>query len=233
MTRPHLWIRAEARPTEQRVPIVPADAARLVADGFTVTVEESRSRIIPLAEYVAVGCAVAAAGSWVDAPVGAVVVGSGAGADDVGAGAGAGAVVGAAVVGSAVVGCGAEPSEPSAPTITWTGVSKRWRWPEPGTTRSTWPGATAEAGSSTRSTENPRSRRTAAAVSKELPTRPSGTVPVPVETRRVTAVPGARSPVGATPTTVPSAWASSQGPSRTVRPRASRAGRTSETGRPT
>ena len=26
MTRPHLWIRAEARPTEQRVPIVPEDA---------------------------------------------------------------------------------------------------------------------------------------------------------------------------------------------------------------
>lgn len=75
MTRPHLWIRAEARPTEQRVPIVPADAARLVADGFTVTVEESPTRIVPLEEYVAAGCVTAAAGSWVDAPQGAVVVG--------------------------------------------------------------------------------------------------------------------------------------------------------------
>lgn len=75
MTRPHLWIRAEARPTEQRVPIVPADAARLVADGFTVTVEESPTRVVPLEEYVAVGCATAPAGSWVDAPEGAVVVG--------------------------------------------------------------------------------------------------------------------------------------------------------------
>lgn len=75
MTRPHLWIRAEARPTEQRVPIVPADARRLIADGFTVTVEESPTRIIALEEYVAAGCAVAPRGSWVDAPEGAVVVG--------------------------------------------------------------------------------------------------------------------------------------------------------------
>lgn len=75
MTRPHLWIRAEARPTEQRVPIVPADAARLVADGFTVTIEESPTRIIELQEYLDAGCTSAPAGSWVDAPRGAVVVG--------------------------------------------------------------------------------------------------------------------------------------------------------------
>lgn len=75
MTRPHLWIRAEARPTEQRVPIVPHDAARLVEDGFPVTVEESPTRIVPVEEYAAVGCQVAPAGSWVDAPEGTVVVG--------------------------------------------------------------------------------------------------------------------------------------------------------------
>ena len=75
MTKPHLWIRAEARPTEQRVPIVPADAARLIADGFSVTIEESPTRIVPVQEYVAVGCAVAPTGSWVQAPQGAVVVG--------------------------------------------------------------------------------------------------------------------------------------------------------------
>ena len=75
MTRPHLWIRAEARPTEQRVPIVPADARQLIDDGFTVTVEESPTRVIPLAEYVEAGCQVAPQGSWVDAPEGAVVVG--------------------------------------------------------------------------------------------------------------------------------------------------------------
>ena len=75
MTRPHLWIRAEARPTEQRVPIVPADAARLVADGFQVTVEDSPTRIVPIEEYVAVGAEVEPAGSWVEAPDGTVVVG--------------------------------------------------------------------------------------------------------------------------------------------------------------
>lgn len=75
MTKPHLWIRAEARPTEQRVPIVPADAARLVEEGFTVTVEESPTRIVPIEEFVAVGCATAPAGSWVDSPEGTVVVG--------------------------------------------------------------------------------------------------------------------------------------------------------------
>lgn len=75
MTRPHLWIRAEARPTEQRVPIVPADAAQLVRDGFRVTVEESPTRSVPLEDYVAAGCRTAPPGSWVDAPEGAVVVG--------------------------------------------------------------------------------------------------------------------------------------------------------------
>lgn len=75
MTQPHLWIRAEARPTEQRVPIVPVDAARLVQEGFTVTVEESPTRIVPLEEFVAVGCQTAPAGSWVDSPEGTVVVG--------------------------------------------------------------------------------------------------------------------------------------------------------------
>lgn len=75
MTRPHLWIRAEARPTEQRVPIVPADAATLIDQGFAITVEDSPTRIIPLEEFVAAGCSVAPYGSWGDAPEGAVVVG--------------------------------------------------------------------------------------------------------------------------------------------------------------
>lgn len=75
MTRPHLWIRAEARPTEQRVPIVPVDARRLVEQGFLVTVEESPTRIVPIEEFVEAGCQVAPFGSWVGAPRGAVVVG--------------------------------------------------------------------------------------------------------------------------------------------------------------
>ncbi len=62
--RPGLWIRHETRPTEQRAPVVPADAERLVRDGFAVTVEESPQRAFPLADYVAAGCRTAPAGSW-------------------------------------------------------------------------------------------------------------------------------------------------------------------------
>lgn len=71
----HLWIRAEVRSTEQRAPIAPADAARLIADGVTVTVEDSPHRVFPLLEYADAGCQIAAAGAWVDAPADAYVLG--------------------------------------------------------------------------------------------------------------------------------------------------------------
>lgn len=75
MTDLHLWIRSETRPTEQRVPIVPADAARLVADGVRITVEESAQRIVPLVDLAVAGAQIAPAGSWVEAPRTAYVVG--------------------------------------------------------------------------------------------------------------------------------------------------------------
>ncbi len=71
----HLWLRAEARATEQRAPIVPDDAARLVEQGFRVTVEGSETRVFTLADYLAAGCQPAPGGSWVDAPGDAVVIG--------------------------------------------------------------------------------------------------------------------------------------------------------------
>lgn len=71
----HLWIRAEIRETEQRTPIVPADAARLITDGVEITVEESPHRIFGIQEYADSGCAIAPAGSWVQAPVDAYVLG--------------------------------------------------------------------------------------------------------------------------------------------------------------
>lgn len=71
----HLWIRAEARSTEQRAPIVPADCATLVADGLRVSVEDSPQRIFDRSEYEAAGCEIAPAGSWVDAPEDVYVVG--------------------------------------------------------------------------------------------------------------------------------------------------------------
>lgn len=71
----HLWIRAEVRPSEQRAPIVPADAARLVADGVRITVEESAHRAFAIEEYAAAGCEVSSPGSWIDAPQSATILG--------------------------------------------------------------------------------------------------------------------------------------------------------------
>ncbi|MEV1083415.1 saccharopine dehydrogenase [Streptomyces sp. NPDC050211] len=75
MTELHLWLRHEVRSTERRTPIVPSDARRLIDGGAVLTVEESPQRIFPIEEYEAVGCRVAAAGSWVSAPKDAVVLG--------------------------------------------------------------------------------------------------------------------------------------------------------------
>ena len=71
----HLWLRHETRETERRAPLVPHDAARLVADGVRVTVEESPQRVFDVEAYRSGGCGTAAAGSWVDAPDDAVVLG--------------------------------------------------------------------------------------------------------------------------------------------------------------
>lgn len=71
----HLWVRAEERPHEERVGLMPDGAAALVAKGFRVTVEESRQRAIPIEGYRAAGCAIAPEGSWRDAPDEALVFG--------------------------------------------------------------------------------------------------------------------------------------------------------------
>jgi saccharopine dehydrogenase (NAD+, L-lysine-forming) len=73
--RPGVWIRHETRATEQRAPVVPEDAGRLVRDGFTVTVEESPQRVFPLTDYVAAGCRAVPAGSWRDADPDQYIVG--------------------------------------------------------------------------------------------------------------------------------------------------------------
>lgn len=75
MSPVHLWLRHETRSTERRAPLVPHDAARLVADGVQVTVEESPQRVFGVEAYRAGGCRIVPAGSWVDAPDDAHVLG--------------------------------------------------------------------------------------------------------------------------------------------------------------
>ena len=72
---PHVWVRHEARSTERRAPVVPADVRRLVDCGVRVTVEDSPQRVFPLEEYAEAGAETAGTGTWVDAPEDAFVLG--------------------------------------------------------------------------------------------------------------------------------------------------------------
>lgn len=71
----HLWVRAESRAHEERIGITPEGAAKLLAAGFQVTVEESVQRAIGLDGFIAAGCATAPEGGWVDAPRDAIIFG--------------------------------------------------------------------------------------------------------------------------------------------------------------
>lgn len=71
----HLWVRSESRAHEERVGLTPQGAAKLIAAGMQVTVEESTQRIIPIADYAAAGCAIAPEFSWPDAPRDAIIFG--------------------------------------------------------------------------------------------------------------------------------------------------------------
>lgn len=75
MTSPHLWLRAEFYPGEQRTALTPADAAALIKQGARVTVEHSATRCYPIDDYLEVGAAAAPTGSWPDAPADAFVLG--------------------------------------------------------------------------------------------------------------------------------------------------------------
>lgn len=71
----HLWMRAESRDNEARAGLTAEGAAALIAAGFTVTVEQSRQRALPLSGFRAAGCAIAPEGSWPEAPDDAVILG--------------------------------------------------------------------------------------------------------------------------------------------------------------
>lgn len=71
----HLWVRAESRDHEERVGLTPHGAAQLKAAGLRLTVEDSRSRAIPIEGYRDVGCEIAPEHSWPDAPRDAIIFG--------------------------------------------------------------------------------------------------------------------------------------------------------------
>jgi saccharopine dehydrogenase (NAD+, L-lysine-forming) len=68
-------MRHESRPTERRAPITPDDARTIIDHGAALTVEESPQRVFPVQDYRQAGAEVAPAGSWVDAPTSAYVLG--------------------------------------------------------------------------------------------------------------------------------------------------------------
>ncbi|QQA43144.1 saccharopine dehydrogenase [Pelagovum pacificum] len=71
----HIWLRAEARATERRTPLLPDGAAQLIRDGARITVERSTTRVISDAAYSDAGCDLADTGSWPDAPRDAIILG--------------------------------------------------------------------------------------------------------------------------------------------------------------
>ncbi len=71
----HLWVRAETRPHEQRVGLIPDGARALMAAGIKVTVERSDQRAIDIAGYADAGCDIADQGSWTNAPDDAIIFG--------------------------------------------------------------------------------------------------------------------------------------------------------------
>ena len=75
MSKPHIWLRAESKPQEQRTPLTPAGAQSLLGAGFSVTVEDCPDRVFPIDAYRTVSCDIAQPGTWTDAPDDAFVLG--------------------------------------------------------------------------------------------------------------------------------------------------------------
>ena len=71
----HLWVRAEQRPNEERVGLLPQGAAALIKAGIKVTVEQSSVRAIGIEGYRLAGCEIVAENSWPQAPRDAIIFG--------------------------------------------------------------------------------------------------------------------------------------------------------------
>lgn len=75
MNKPHIWLRAETKQDEQRTALTPNGAKQLIAAGFQVSIEQSQQNIFNDNDYQQVNCNIVAAGSWVDAPSDAIILG--------------------------------------------------------------------------------------------------------------------------------------------------------------
>jgi saccharopine dehydrogenase (NAD+, L-lysine forming) len=71
----HFWLRAEDKAMEERAPLVPADAAKLLQAGHRVTVEPDPRRAFPVDEYERAGCKTAPAHAWRNAAADTVILG--------------------------------------------------------------------------------------------------------------------------------------------------------------
>lgn len=71
----HLWIRAEERANEARVPVTPSGVLELINAGLTVTVEDSPARVFVTEDYNAAGAQVVKAGTWRSAPDDVIILG--------------------------------------------------------------------------------------------------------------------------------------------------------------
>ncbi|MBN4067057.1 saccharopine dehydrogenase [Simkania negevensis] len=71
----HLWLRYESKNLEKRTPLTPEHAAKLLEEGFSITVEESPDRIFSDDEYKRVGCHLSKKNSWPTAPLDAFILG--------------------------------------------------------------------------------------------------------------------------------------------------------------
>jgi len=75
MIKPHLWLRAETKPLEERVALTPNVAKQLLNEGFKITVEKSEQSVISSNEYQDIGCEIQPAHSWRKAPEDTIILG--------------------------------------------------------------------------------------------------------------------------------------------------------------
>ena len=71
----HIWLRAESKPFERRTALTPEAAKKLIASGYSVSVEECNNRIFDIEQYRQAGCSIVPAASWQDASPDCYVLG--------------------------------------------------------------------------------------------------------------------------------------------------------------